>query len=244
MPPLPPAGTGRSGRSRPDRRPASRPSRTVRPMSSDRLGDGRRGGHARDRPIGRARLPTGQVGVVGQDRPDVAGRTVGGLVHLRAGPGRGARRGERAEGRGQDEQQRRARVAERSPGHLPGAERRDDPATAGRGSARRSRRGAGRAGSRARRRPAGRSRGAATRSGSTPSTPRAFRVSGAPYSRSCQSATIARTTRARSIPEPLGHRPSDLPAERGPDAGRAGLADERRQGQDGDAQVAGDDRTR
>ena len=46
--------------------------------------------------------------------------------------------------------------------------------------------------------------GAATSSGSTPSAPRALRVIGAPYSRSCASAMPATSTRTRSRPRRCG----------------------------------------
>ena len=46
--------------------------------------------------------------------------------------------------------------------------------------------------------------GAAISSGSTPSTPRAFAVSGDPYRRSCQSPIAARATRTTSTPSRCG----------------------------------------
>ena len=74
----------------------------------------------------------------------------------------------------------------------------------GRGPARRARPAGARCGSRAPRPPISPIAGAATSSGSTPSVPRAVRVSVAPYSRSWSIAITASATSARSSPRRWG----------------------------------------
>ena len=132
---------------------------------------------------------------------------------------------------GQDEQQRRARVAERASSDLAGAERRDDPAAtaedplADLGQARDEPGREHGAGEQPDRRSRDEQRIDPEDAARVPGQRRAVQAE-------LPQGDHGEDDEGEVDPEPLRQGPADLPAERGPDPGRAGLAEQRRHGQD------------